>query len=296
MVCNGQSTTDSCDEFIKQIDKLEKTFVAKVNKGKLAMDPEIFYGQVLDLPMLCSTPNAQFISQGQDVSTDSLSTNLYNLSENYPQRNSLERKSIDEMSAQISQQLVLATQFSKESPPVVVLRSFVRHGQISYEKEDLQIWDPEVQVPDEIQRRLLEECSHIPLRGVRIMKLSNRPAWYRVDPNLKPVALDGEIQLNTEEKLVLKTRVHNGKVSFEDNDVKYKYGNSCIPKHIIDDLQKKRADGDLYIVSDASGEFGAVLKKDGKLVQAANTLKKTKERVVEVTKKGVDFLSRFQKD
>ena len=173
LVCNGQSTTNTYNEFIGKINKLEKTFVAQVNNGKLAMDPDIFCSQVLNLPITCSTPNTQFISQEQVVNADSLSTNSYNLSENYPQGNSSERKSIDDMSAQNSQQLVLATQFLERPPPVVVLRSFIRHGQISYREEDLQIWDPEFQFPDEIQSKLLKECSHIPLLGVRIMKLSS---------------------------------------------------------------------------------------------------------------------------
>nr|XP_058942211.1 uncharacterized protein LOC131770508 [Pocillopora verrucosa] len=295
LVCNGQSTTNTYNEFIGQINKLEKTFVAQVNNGKLAMDPDIFCSQVLNLPMTCSTPNTQFISQEQDVNADSLSTNSYNLSENYPQGNSSERKSIDDMSAQNSQQLVLATQFSERSPPVVVLRSFIRHGKISYQEEDLQICDPEFQVPDEIQRKL-KECSHIPLLGVRIMKLSNGLVEYQVDRDLKQFKSHEKLQLASEKRLVLKTRVHNGKVSFEDNDVKYKYGNSCIPKYILDNLQKKRADGDLYIVLDDSDNFEAIVKESGKMERAADTFKQTKKRVVEVTKKGFDILCHFPKD
>ena len=264
MVCNGQSTTNTYNKFIGQINKLEKTFVAQVNNGKLAMDPDIFCSQVLNLPMTCSTPNTQFI--------------------------------IDDMSAQNSQQLVLATQFLERPPPVVVLRSFIRHGQISYREEDLQIWDPEFQFPDKIQSKLLKECSHIPLLGVRVMKLSNGLVGYHVDRDLKQFTSHGKIQLASEKRLVLKTRVHNGKVSFEDNDVKYKYENSCIPKYIIDNLQKERADGDLYIVSDDSDNFVAIVKECGKMERASNTFKQSKERVVEVAKKGFDFLCHFSKD
>ena len=32
----------------------------------------------------------------------------------------------------------------------------------------------------------------------------------------------------------LKTRVCNGEVSYEEVAVQFKYGNLCIPKHIID--------------------------------------------------------------
>ena len=269
LVCNGQSTTNTCDEFIGQINKLEKTFVVKVNNGKLTVDPDILY-HVLSLQMPCSTPNAQSISQEQDVNAYLLSKYSYKVSENYPQRNSSERKSIDEMSAQNSQQLVLGTQFSERPPPVVVLRSFVRRGEISYQKEDLQIWDPEFQVPSDIQERLFHSFWNKPPVGVRVIKLSNGSTECHVDHNLKQFTLDEEIQLDTGKKLILKTCVHNGKVSFEDNDVKYKYRNNCIPECIIDDLQMRKADGDLYISLHDSDKFEAIIKRRGKIEQAAN--------------------------
>ena len=172
MVCNGQSTTDTYNEFIGQINKLEKTFVATINNGKVAVDLDIWYN-VLNLPMTRSTPNAQSISQEQNVNAYSLSTYSCNVSGNYPQRISSERKSIDEMSAQNSQQLVLWTQSSERPPPVVVLRSFVRHGEISYREEDLQIGDPEFQVPGDIQKWLFHSFWNKPPVGVRVIKLSN---------------------------------------------------------------------------------------------------------------------------
>ena len=301
MVCNGQSTTNTYNEFIGQINKLEKTFVATINNGKVAVDLDIWYN-VLNLPMTRSTPNAQSISQEQDVNAYSLSTYSYNLSENYLQRNSSERKSIDEMSAQNSQQLVLGTQFSKRPPPVVVLRSFVRHGKISYRQEDLQIWDPEFQVPDDIQGRLLDKFRNKPLVGIRVIKLSDGSTECYVDQNLKQFTLDEEIQLDTGKKLLLKTRVRNGKVSFEDNDVKYKYRNNCIPKCIIDNLQMTKADGDLYITLYDSDKFEAIIKGSGKIEQAANAaanaIKQTTERALEKTKKALGFssLGRNSKD
>ena len=301
MVCSGQSTTDTYNEFIGQIDKLEKTFVVEVNNGKLTVDPNVLY-YVLSLQMPCSTPNAQSISQEQDVNAYSLSTYSYNLSENYLQRNSSERKSIDEMSAQNSQQLVLGTQFSERPPPVVVLRSFVRHGEISYRQEDLQIWDPEFQVPDDIERKLLHRFRNKPLVGIRVIKLSNGSTVSYVDHNLKQFTLDEEIQLDTGKKLLLKTRVRNGKVSFEDNDVKYKYRNNCIPKCIIDNLQMTKADGDLYITLYDSDKFEAIIKGSGKIEQAANAaanaIKQTTERALEKTKKALGFssLGRNSKD
>lgn len=81
---------------------------------------------------------------------------------------------------------------------------------------------------------------------------------------MKQFTLDEEIQLDTGKKLLLKTRVRKGEVSFEDNDVKYKYRNNCIPEYIIDDLQMKKADGDLYISLHDSDKFEAIIKGSGK--------------------------------
>ena len=110
--------------------------------------------------------------------------------------------------------------------------------------------------------------------------------------------MDEEIQLDTGKKLLLKTRVRNGKVSFEDNDVKYKYRNNCIPECIIDDLQMRKADGDLYITLYDSDEFEAIIKGSGKIEQAANAanaaanaIKQTTERALEKAKKALGFSS-----
>ena len=119
--------------------------------------------------------------------------------------------------------------------------------------------------------------------------------------------MDGEIQLDTGKKLLLKTRVRNGKVSFEDNSVKYKYRNNCISECIIDDLQKRKADGDLYITLHDSDKFEAIIKESGKIEQAANAaanaaansaanaaakaIKQTTERALKTAKEAFGFRS-----
>ena len=236
----------------------EASTVYRSDEQSTKTHPEVKNAQLEDESGLSS------ISQEQDVNAYSLSTYSCNVSGNYPQRISSERKSIDEMSAQNSQQLVLWTQSSERPPPVVVLRSFVRHGEISYREEDLQIGNPEFQVPGDIQKWLFYSFWNKPPVGVRVIKLSNGSTECYVDHNLKQFTLDEEIQLDTGKKLLLKTRVRKGKVSFEDNDVKYKYRNNCIPEYIIDDLQMKKADGDLYISLHDSDKFEAIIKGSGK--------------------------------
>ena len=179
----------------------------------------------------------------------------------YSQRNFSEVKSVH---AQNTQQLVRASQFSVESPPVVLLRGFARYGKVPdrYQMGDLQIWNPEFKVPADIQEELLHKHRKTPLIGLLIIKHSDGTIKYSPVPNLKEFSLDGEIQLAADEQLILKTRVCNGEVSFEDVAVQFKYGNVRIPQHIIDGFraQNKKANGDLYIISNESEHFRCVVK------------------------------------
>ena len=117
---------------------------------------------------------------------------------------------------------------------------------------------------------------------------------------MKQFTLGRDIQLDTGKKLLLKTRVDNGKVSFEDNDVKYKYRNNCIPRCIIEDLERMKSDGDLYITLRDSYKFEAIIKGSGKMEQAfnaaASVFKQTRERALEAKKKGFRSLSRNSKN
>ena len=95
------------------------------------------------------------------------------------------------------------------------------------------------------------------------------------DPKLKEFSLDGEVQLAADEQLILKTRVCNGEVSFEEADVQFKYGNKCIPQHIINGFkaQHKKPNGDLYIISDNSDNFRCVVKSPNNLKKLARMAK-----------------------
>ena len=177
----------------------------------------------------------------------------------YSQRNFSEEKSIH---FENTQQLVWATQFSVKSPPTVLLRGFVRYGKVPDQIGDLQIWDPEFKVPDDIQERLLKKLRNTPLIGLIVIKHGDDEIECYTDPNLKELSLDGEIQLADDEQLILKTRVRNGEVSFEDVAVQFKNGNMRIPQHIIDGFkaQDEKANGDLYIISNDSEHFRCVVK------------------------------------
>lgn len=72
--------------------------------------------------------------------------------------------------------------------------------------------------------------------------------------------------------IILKTRVRNEEVSFEEVAVRFKYENKCIPQHIINGFKDR--DGDLYIISDDSDNFRCVVKSPYNLKKVARMIRK----------------------
>ena len=254
----GDSTYN---DFIARISRIEKAFVAEVNNGELAIDEDIMV-ELLTPSVTASITNKQMVRSG---GSPEMEANAAHTSREVSlKRYSSERKSIHEKVAQNPPQLVWASQFSVKSPSVVLLRGFARYGKIPdrYQIGDLQIWDPEFKVPDDIQERLLKKLRNTPLIGVIVIKHSDGEIECFTDPKLKEFSLDGEIQLAADEQLILKTRVCNGEVSFEEAAVQFKYGNKYIPQHIINGFKApyRKPNGDLYIISDNSDNFRCVVK------------------------------------
>lgn len=160
-------------------------------------------------------------------------------------------------------QPVLATQISVNPPPVVLLRGVARYGKISDKLGDLQVWDPEYKIPGDKQEKLLQMCRNSPATGVRIIRYSDGTTEYHHTRNIKPFSLDSEKTLAADEKLVLKTRVREGKVSFEDADVQFKFANLYIPQYIIDSFTEKDNGKLVYIISDREDKFRCVVKREG---------------------------------
>ena len=203
-------------DFIARISRIEKAFVAEVNNGELAVDEDIMV-ELLTPPVTASITNKQMVRSRGSLEMEANAAHTSR--EVSLKRYSSERKSIHEKVAQNPPQLVWASQFSVKSPSVVLLRGFARYGKIPdrYQIGDLQIWDPEFKIPAHyMQEKLLANLRNTPLIGVLVIKHSDGTIECFTDPNLKELSLEGEIQLAADEQLIMKTRVCNGEVSFED--------------------------------------------------------------------------------
>ena len=71
------------------------------------------------------------------------------------------------------------------------------------------------------------------------------------------------IEITANETLLLKTRIGEGVVSFQENDVDFRYENFPIPQEIIDKLKEEYCAthcGVLYIISDEKGNLRTIVK------------------------------------
>ena len=210
-------------------------------------------------------PNTHVIrprgSQEPGINADLPFNYLHNITTDHLQTEYLELQSCQEKSSQNTPQPVLATQLPGNPPPVVVLRSIARYGRISYQLGDLQVWDPEFKIPDDIQDKLLTKHCHTPETGVRIIRYSDGTLECHNYQNFKKFFLDKDIKLAKDEFLLMKTRIRHGKASFEDVDVQFKFANVHIPQDIISGFKEKDS-GDLYIISEAAKNFRLIVKRE----------------------------------
>ncbi|XP_078380137.1 uncharacterized protein LOC144663070 [Oculina patagonica] len=161
---------------------------------------------------------------------------------------------------------------------LVLLRSLLRNGKISYQLEDIQLWDPEFIVPDDIAHDLYYKHFYIPVTGVRIVLEHNGNLQCSIDPKLIEVSRSRNegIQIATNEILQLKTRIHNGVVSFQESDVDFRYGSFHIPRQIIDGLKDEYWStpcGELYIIADEKWNLRCIVKI-GRIMQLRTFAKK----------------------
>jgi len=147
----------------------------------------------------------------------------------------------------------------------VLLRSLVRYGRISYQVEDLQLWEPTFTLPDCIDKILIQRYHDTPVTGVTIVQCIDGTLRWSVNPKLIEVSrsrYEG-IEIADNETLMLKTRICYGKVSFQESDVHFRHGTWQIPQYIVESLKEKyRAtpSGDLYIISDDREQLRVVVK------------------------------------
>ncbi|KAJ7376900.1 hypothetical protein OS493_031780 [Desmophyllum pertusum] len=161
---------------------------------------------------------------------------------------------------------------------IVMMKCLLRYGTISFQLlEDLQIWNPQFVVPDYIRASLYEKYRGTPVGRVRIVLDVNGHLHCSVDTKLKELWWKRELQIAANKTLKLKTRLRYGLVSFQENDVQFRFGDWQIPQHIADSLKDEYSTtlcADLCIVSDEKGHRCTV-KEITKRDQSLSFIKET---------------------
>ena len=232
--------------------------IVELNKGKLSVNID----DLIKILRQLFEPNTQMNrprgSQEPDIRANSLTVHTHQFGE---RTNLPAEETIVEMGPPNIPQL--PSQSSVVSRSILVLRGIFRRGKLSDELGDIHIRNLGIKIPDWIFEDLSKKFSYTPEIGVRIIRHHNGSFQWTTDKNLRRFSLKKEVQLFQDEVLILKTRVRNGEVSFEENDVKFLRGDIYLPPHIIARLETESRGnpyGDLYVILDSVGQFRSVFK------------------------------------
>ena len=252
----------------------EKVSIVELNKGKLSVSID----DLIKILRQLFKPNTQMNrprgSQEPDICANSLTVHTYQFGErtNLPAEETI----VEKGPPNIPQ---LPSQSSVDYTPIVVLRGIFHCGKLSDKFGDIHIRNLGIEIPSYIFDDISKKFSYTPEIGVRIIKHHNGSFEWTSVKNLRRFSLKKEVELFHNEILVLKTRVRNGEVSFEENDVQFLRGDIYIPSHIIARLKTESRGnpyGDLYVILDSVGQFRSVVKS-GVMDRTAEFLAERKE-------------------
>ena len=156
----------------------------------------------------------------------------------------------------------------------LVLESKLRYGLISFEPADLKFLSGEFrEIPEDIVQHLLQTHKEIDESRVKIMLVPSH------NDQLIYVGDQG-IEMADNDLLLLKTRVINGLVSLHQDDIEARYpADWQVPVYILEDLDKKKSNGKLFIISDEKGNL------------KCHILSEKKGRVAETKSKAMAFFT-----
>ena len=252
----------------------EKVSIVELNKEKLGVSAH----DLIKILLQPSKPNTQMNhprgSQEPDICANSLTvhTNQFGERTNLP----AEKTIVGKGPPNIPQ---LPSQSSVVYPSILVLRGIFREGKLSDEWGDIHTRNSEIKIPEYIFEDLSKTFLHTPEIGVRIIKHHNGSFEWTSVKNLRRFSLKKEVELFHNEILVLKTRVRNGEISFDENDVQFLRGDIYLPPHIIARLKTESRGnpyGDLYVILNGVGQFRSVVKS-GVMDRTAEFLAERKE-------------------
>ena len=138
----------------------------------------------------------------------------------------------------------------------LVLKSKLKNGKVSFDPDDVVFLSPQfLKIPDVVTQSLLETYKHTDEIELRVISVENELFVYTGDQG---------IEMADNDLLLLKTRVRKGVVSFQEDDVKFRYSGWKVPEYILKDLKRNASTGKLFIVSDEKGMLRCIIQSKAK--------------------------------
>ena len=289
LICDNCSLPPEDKEIVSRtigdiITRRGKGYIAWLKKGKLYVEEEVlvsFFVDHLHLNQIHRQILGKFPEKIKEMPLASVAE-LFSTNPGQAQSGPLQRNPPDWGHMQQAPTTIEPLMYTYPAVLVtgepVLLRSILRYGRISFNLPDLQLWDPAFIVPDSINADLIQRYHHTPEIGVRIVQGIDGQLQWSADPNLIGVSksMCEGIKIAANETLMLKTRIRQGLVSFQENDVDFRYGSFRIPQEIINHLKKKHyatTCGELYIILDKQRNLRIIVKIAGRIDQFLTSVK-----------------------
>ena len=238
---------DYIERFFK---KSNKGFIARLTNGKLEVEPDIL-AQFLNPQMVPqkSCPVESFPGQASVSSGFAYGSQQNDLAQGpgYPLTRPLEENTTYGLQGPLPHQSGVKVYHTSKGEPIM-LKSKLRHGSISYHPDHIITQRPGFKVPDYIAQSLLEDYHDTPEAEVEIVSDPADGKVFRWSVKAKGKEKNKKKQKG---RLLFKSRVNDGLISYDRNDVKYCSDQEWrVPPYFADSLQRQKSSGMLSVFSD----------------------------------------------
>ena len=243
------------DHIERVFKKSNKGFIARLTNGKLEVEPDIL-AQFLNPQMVPqkSCPVESFPGQASVSSGFAYGSQQCHLAQRqgYPLTQTLEGNTTYGFQGPLRHQSgVNVYHPSKEEP--IMFKSKLYFGSISYHPDDIITQRPGFEVPDYIAESLLTHYHDTPEAEVEIV--SDPPFSKVFRWSVKPKGKEKN-KRKQKGRLLFKSRVHDGFISYDRSDVKYCLDPHWrVPPYIADSLKREKSSGTLSVFSDEEENF-----------------------------------------
>ena len=267
LVCGSLFLPEKDEEIIHQtihrtFEETAKGFIAWLKNGRLTVDPDVLAqflspGLARSFEMPPSSPGG--VAQGQS-NVPLHSSDRRRHFEQLPERNPGYGWKNENLHQQRVSFPAATPAYNTEQNRMIgklVLKSKLRYGNISLESADLEFLSHEFcEIADETAQVLLKTYKYIDEIQLKIMSIASHKSQI-------VYVGDQGIEMADNDLLLLKTCVINGMVSFDEDDIEVRYlADWQVPVYILEDLDKKKSNGKLFIISDEKGNLKCHIKSE----------------------------------